>query len=192
MIIKLQQGLHRYKPDLHRASLLYRANSLPDKELRYLRTIIVIADIDEGLIRAAHNIATMNRQILTFSHWSGVTPYTSSCEFAGSCVFGKQSPEILSLRPRLPLAREKGQALSRSYGRFFAEFLREVSPVRLGLLDLHTCVGLRYGSITHNYRRFSWKLALQNFPTRRKEFSLCLGSGSNPAPRIFLGHTLTI
>jgi hypothetical protein len=32
---------------------------------------------------------------LTFWHWSGVTPYTSSCEFAGSCVFDKQLPEIL-------------------------------------------------------------------------------------------------
>ncbi len=37
------------------------------------------------------------------------------------------------------------QALSRSYGRFFAEFLGEQSLVRLGLLDLPTCVGLRYG-----------------------------------------------
>ena len=36
---------------------------------------------------------------LTFSHRSGVTPYTSSCEFAWSCVFGKQSPGRLSLRP---------------------------------------------------------------------------------------------
>ena len=36
---------------------------------------------------------------MTFSHWSGVTPYTSSYEFAGSCVFGKQLPEKLSLRP---------------------------------------------------------------------------------------------
>src|SRR3989338_3757419 len=38
---------------------------------------------------------------LTFWHWSSVTPYTSSYEFAGSCVFGKQSPGKLSLRPRL-------------------------------------------------------------------------------------------
>ena len=38
-----------------------------------------------------------------------------------------------------------GQALSRTYGRFFAEFLNEGSLVRLGLLDLGTCVGLRYG-----------------------------------------------
>ena len=37
------------------------------------------------------------------------------------------------------------QALFRGYGCFFAEFLGEYSLVRLGLLDLTTCVGLRYG-----------------------------------------------
>ena len=41
------------------------------------------------------------RPYLTFWHWSSVTPYTSSYEFAGSCVFGKQSPGRLSLRPLL-------------------------------------------------------------------------------------------
>ena len=35
------------------------------------------------------------RAPLTFSHRSGVTPYTSSYEFAGSCVFDKQSLERL-------------------------------------------------------------------------------------------------
>ena len=40
-----------------------------------------------------------------------------------------------------------GQALSRSYGRFFAEFLEDLLLVRLGLLDLSTCVGLRYGRL---------------------------------------------
>jgi hypothetical protein len=39
----------------------------------------------------------------------------------------------------------RGQALFRSYGRLFAEFLSEESLVHLGLLDLSTCVGLRYG-----------------------------------------------
>jgi len=43
--------------------------------------------------------AKQERQYLTFWHWSGVTPYTSSYEFAGSCVFGKQLAGILSLRP---------------------------------------------------------------------------------------------
>jgi hypothetical protein len=46
---------------------------------------------------------------------------------------------------QLPLVLRTRQALSLSYGRFFAEFLEEHSPVRLGLLDLPTCVGLRYG-----------------------------------------------
>ena len=39
----------------------------------------------------------------------------------------------------------RGKALFQSYGRCFAEFLNECSLVRLGLLDLLTCVGLRYG-----------------------------------------------
>ena len=35
--------------------------------------------------------------------------------------------------------------------RFFAEFLDHLSPDRLSLLDLPTCVGLRYGKIVlHN------------------------------------------
>ena len=85
----------------------------------------------------------MYRPCLTFRHWSGVTPYTSSYEFAGSCVFGKQLAENLSLRPQSLLT---GQALSLTYGRFFAEFLEDPSLVRLGLLDLVVCFDLRYGS----------------------------------------------
>ena len=40
------------------------------------------------------------------------------------------------------------QTLSRSYGRFFAEFLEDPLLVHLGLLALITCVGLRYGYVT--------------------------------------------
>ena len=87
-----------------------------------------------------------HRPWLTFRHWSGVTPYTSSYEFAGSCVFGKQLPGKLSLRP-VHARRRNGQALSLTYGRFFAEFLEDLLLVRLGLLDLSTCVGLRYGRL---------------------------------------------
>ena len=85
----------------------------------------------------------MDPPYLTFGHWSGVTPYTSSCEFAGSCVFDKQSAGLLSLRPaHIAMGWE---ALLLTYGCFFAEFLEDLSLVRLGLLDLPTCVGLRYG-----------------------------------------------
>ena len=113
--------------------------------MRYLRTIIVIADIHRGLHSPALHLATKHPPWLTFRHWSGVTPYTSSYEFAGSCVFGKQLPGKLSLRP-ITLAGD-GQALSLTYGRFFAEFLEDILLVRLGLLDLTTCVGVRYGRL---------------------------------------------
>ena len=54
------------------------------------------------------------------------------------------------------------RTLSRSYGRFFAEFLEEISLVRLTLLELNTCVGLRYGPHIVMLRGFSWKRALLN------------------------------
>ena len=55
--------------------------------------------------------------------------------------------------PAFSLLRTKwciGQTLSLSYGRFFAEFLEDLSLVRLSLLDSTTCVGLRYGTSTFN------------------------------------------
>ena len=102
-------------------------------------------------------LAREERPHLTFRHWSGITPYTSSYEFAGSCVFGKQSAGKFSLRPNL--LAQIGQALLLTYGRFFAEFLGDLSLVRLRLLALITCVGLRYGSSIDVLRSFSWKRA---------------------------------
>ena len=65
---------------------MFRAGrNLPDKEFRYLRTVIVTADIDGGLVR---KLAPSG---FTFPHWSHVTPYTSSYDLAESCVFAKQS-----------------------------------------------------------------------------------------------------
>lgn len=52
------------------------------------------------------------------------------------------------------------QALSRSYGCFFAEFLEKQSLVRLSLLDPSTCVGFRYGFLFVKLRSFSRKVAL--------------------------------
>ena len=131
-----------YLTSMNRPNPFSTESSINSDSIENLRTIIVIADIDQGLHSASTSILlSMHRPWLTFWHWSGVTPYTSSYEFAGSCVFGKQLPEILSLRPMI----NHGQALFRSYGCFFAEFLGEHSLVRLGLLDLITCVGLRYG-----------------------------------------------
>ena len=60
--------------------------NLPDKEFRYLRTVIVTAAVYRGFDQelAPHQ--------LTFRHRAGVTPYTSTFVFAECCVFDKQSP----------------------------------------------------------------------------------------------------
>src|SRR3989344_6091741 len=92
-----------------------------------------------------------------------------------------------------------GEALSRSYGCFFAEFLGDHSLVRLGLLDLHTCVGLRYGFYIFKPRREvevpTLRRDLENFLgsvlciivlSRRIELFMYLGFAIKGSVRIFL------
>jgi|SRR3989344_1465074 len=50
----------------------------------------------------------MHRRFLTFRHWSGVSPYTSSYELAGTCVFDKQSLEIFSCGPARASTHQAG------------------------------------------------------------------------------------
>ena len=66
--------------------MIRAGRNLPDKEFRYLRTVIVTADIHGGL-----EPKLLKQELFTFPHWSHVTPYTSSCDLAESCVFAKQS-----------------------------------------------------------------------------------------------------
>ena len=81
--------------------------------------------------------------LLTFRHRAGVRPYTSSCDFAESCVFVKQLPPPL-LCPRPRLAPRTGLLLPK-LRRQIAEFLQRHSLKRLGMLYLSTCVGFGYG-----------------------------------------------
>jgi hypothetical protein len=60
--------------------------NLPDKEFRYLRTVIVTAAVHWGF---GSKLAPLP---LTFQHWAGVSPYTSAFALAETCDFGKQSP----------------------------------------------------------------------------------------------------
>src|SRR5579862_2251079 len=126
--------------------------NLPDKEFRYLRTVIVTAAVHRGF-------SSLREQLtLTFRHRAGVSPYTSTFVLAETYVFGKQLHGFLSCGPAATISLiskpvmknhgrnniiAAGQTLFRSYGRLFAEFLDEESLVHLGLLDLSTCVGLR-------------------------------------------------
>ena len=96
--------------------------------------------------------------LLTFQHRAGVSPYTSPFGFAETCVFAKQSLEPLlcdqlSLVPLLPKLRGH-----------FAEFLNNTSPVGLWIFSSSTCVGLRYGYVSHN-SGFSRQCGFGNFPT---------------------------
>ena len=69
--------------------------NLPDKEFRYLRTVIVTAGVHP---RFGSELALLP---LTFGHWPGIGLYTSAYALAETCVFGKQSQGFLSLRPHL-------------------------------------------------------------------------------------------
>ena len=119
--------------------------NLPDKEFRYLRTVIVTAAVDRGF---NSELAPL---LLTFRHRAGVSPYTSSFDLAETCVFAKQllGPILCGSISRAPLLPKlRGQ---------LAEFLNNPSPVGLRILFLPTCVGLRYGHLTntHGFSRLS-------------------------------------
>ena len=116
--------------------------NLPDKEFRYLRTVIVTAAVHWGFDSMLAHL------LLTFQHRAGVSSYTSSFDLAQTCVFGKQLPgPILCgwLAPAPLLPKLRGQ---------LAEFLNNPSPVGLRIFFLPTCVGLRYGHL-RNTRSFS-------------------------------------
>ena len=73
----------RQRPDRY---TIRAGRNLPDKEFRYLRTVIVTAAVYWGF---NSELAPL---LLTFQHRAGVSPYTSSFDLAETCVFDKQSP----------------------------------------------------------------------------------------------------
>ena len=88
-------------PPLRQRSTCYSfraGRNLPDKELRYHRTVIVTAAVHSSFISRLDVISPIH---LTYEHWAGVSPYTSACAFAETCVFVKQSVE--PLRCDLPM-----------------------------------------------------------------------------------------
>ena len=109
---------------------LRAGRNLPDKEFRYLRTVIVTAAVHRGFTSWLRSPLG-----LTFRHWAGVSPYISTFVFAETCVFGKQSLEPIYCDPLTPCP--KGQEATRApllpkvRGQF-AEFLDRGSLVHLG------------------------------------------------------------
>jgi hypothetical protein len=68
--------------------------NLPDKEFRYLRTVIVTAAVYWGFG------STLAHLPLTFQHWAGISPYTCACAFAKTYGFVNQSPEPFLCDPQ--------------------------------------------------------------------------------------------
>ena len=95
--------------------------NLPDKEFRYLRTVIVTAAVYWGF---NSELALL---LLTFQHRAGVSPYTSSFDFAETCVFDKQS-----LGPIHCGCSCEQHPFSRSYGVILPSSLTRVLSHTLG------------------------------------------------------------
>ena len=55
--------------------------NLPDKGFRYLRTVIVTAAVHRGFD------LQLSPRLLTFRHWAGVSPYTSSYDLSRDLCF---------------------------------------------------------------------------------------------------------
>jgi hypothetical protein len=115
--------------------------NLPDKELRYHRTVIVTAAVHRSLDIKLSRQKRDHRISLTYRHWAGVSPYTLPFGFAETCVLVKQSLSVIHCGPA-----GAGQGISRKLRlAFVAEFLEPLSPACLGILNQRTCVSLRYG-----------------------------------------------
>ena len=134
--------------------------NLPDKEFRYLRTVIVTAAVHWGfsstLLRRLH-------LTLTFQHWAGVSSYTSTFVFAETCVFGKQLPGPIhcgSIHFPTLLYFLLDHPFSRSYGVILPSSLTIVLSLTLGYSPCPPVSVLGTGTYIISPRNFSWKLGV--------------------------------
>src|SRR5919199_577450 len=148
--------------------------NLPDKEFRYLRTVIVTAAVYRGFgsglrpcgLTPPLNLPAPGRRQCVYGALRGL---------ARTCVFAKQSLGPIHCDPAERVARSyvpRRASLLPKLRDHYAEFLDHVSLVHLRLLALPTCVGLRYGRPAAPPRTF---LARRLHTTR---------SGPEPVPRI--------
>ena len=123
--------------------------NLPDKEFRYLRTVIVTA---AGYWGFDSKLLLRWPLLLTFQHRAGVRPYTSTFVFAKPCVFVKQSPPPFLCDPYC-----YGYPFSRSYGVNLPSSLATDHSSALVFstqLPVSVC---GTGNSHLKLRRFSWK-----------------------------------
>ena len=120
--------------------------NLPDKEFRYLRTVIVTAAVYWGFNSMLAHL------LLTFQHRAGVKPSSTGQVSAPILHLSIWQRPVFLINSRLGLfsaASFEAPLFPKLRGQF-AEFLNYLSPVGLRILFLSTCVGLRYGRLRHS------------------------------------------
>ena len=140
----------RQRPDRY---TIRAGRNLPDKEFRYLRTVIVTAAVYRGFN------SELSLLLLTFRHRAGVSPYTSSFDLAETCVFAKQSPGPILCG--LTFVRHP---FSRSYGVILPSSLTRVLPSVSGFsprLPVSVC-GTGTSTLPSSFSR---QRELRRFPT---------------------------
>ena len=183
-------GLLRQCPD-HYA--FHAGQNLPDKEFRYLRTVIVTAAVYRGFN------SELSLLLLTFRHRAGVSPYTSSFDLAETCVFAKQSPGPIlcgsfehslfrsygvnlpsSLTTLLPLALEFSSCPPVSVcGTGICFYTQSFSRLQLSVLPYSNFGPLRPGQPTPGSHPFEVSLCL-NYRWLRNINRMCIGYAFRP------------
>ena len=167
--------------------------NLPDKEFRYLRTVIVTAAVYWGFN------SELSLLLLTFQHRAGVSPYTSSFDLAETCVFAKQSPGPIlcgsfehslfrsygvnlpsSLTTLLPLALEFSSCPPVSVcGTGICFYTQSFSRLQLSVLPYSNFGPLRPGQPTPGSHPFEVSLCL-NYRWLRNINRMCIGYAFRP------------
>ena len=183
-------GLLRQCPN-HYA--FHAGQNLPDKEFRYLRTVIVTAAVYRGFN------SELSLLLLTFRHRAGVSPYTSSFDLAETCVFAKQSPGPIlcgsfehslfrsygvnlpsSLTTLLPLALEFSSCPPVSVcGTGICFYSQSFSRLQLSVLPYSNFGPLRPGQPTPGSHPFEVSLCL-NYRWLRNINRMCIGYAFRP------------
>jgi hypothetical protein len=130
--------------------------NLPDKEFRYLRTVIVTAAVHRGFNSRLRLLLPL---LLTFRHRAGVSSYTSSFDLAETCVFVKQLPGPLHCDHAFTW-----YPFSRSYGVILPSSLTTLLPLAFGFSP-HLPVSVCGTGTLFLVSSFSWQHGFIYFVT---------------------------
>jgi hypothetical protein len=122
--------------------------NLPDKEFRYLRTVIVTAAVYRGFDSQLCPRSGLTAPLNLPAPGRRQTLYVVFMTLQSPVFLVNSRLTLFSATPscyRCKILHTNGAPLIPKLRGQFAEFLNERSLVRLRILILPTCVGLRYG-----------------------------------------------